>query len=146
MRRPAGVAFTAGLLGAALLLLGLTLGLDPGSRLIPLSVALPLTLLLSVQLVRDIGRAADVSISPAERAAAGWVAVLAGLILLAGLLPGVALFVAVYLRRQGRETWPVTIGAGSAAAILYGLVITRALGAAFPQGLLVRLLASGANG
>lgn len=142
MKISAGTAFTAGLLAAGTLFLTLALGLGAGDRLIPLSVAAPLTALLLIQLIRELRRGEVVHTPRVERAAVGWIAGLAVLILLGGLLAGPALFVSLYLRRKAREGWFAVVASGVLTALALWLVVTRALGTVAPGGLAGDLLLS----
>jgi hypothetical protein len=72
-------------------------------------------------------------------AAAGWIFAFFAAILLLGFSISVPLFVFLYLKLQGRESWTLSIGFAAAAwGFFYGL-FDRLLHLPFPQGWLIGL-------
>ena len=161
--------FTAALLAGGLLFLVAGAGFAPGSRVIPVSVAVPLCALLTWQLVRDVRALSAASLAaipvphgsadpgtavgngpasehdPAtahEAVALGWLLGLAASLALTGFLAGPTIWVALYLRRRGDESWPAALAGGAAAAILIWLLLVRVLAAPIAGGWIGSLIAA----
>ncbi|MEW5917930.1 MAG: tripartite tricarboxylate transporter TctB family protein [Gemmatimonadota bacterium] len=142
-------AFNAFLLAVALLLLGLTVGMGPSARLVPLIVVVPLAALLAYRLVRDIVAQApngntSMTEAPvtqrAEFAMIGWLFALALLATVLGFVLGPGLFVLAWLSYRGRERFVVSLTCAVVAGVAVWLVFERVLGVPLPLGVWSALL------
>ena len=68
-----------------------------------------------------------------------WLAVAVALFHLVGVLPASAIFVAVYLRAEGRWTWPRALVAGALTALALAVFMQWLMGARLQGGVLLDL-------
>jgi hypothetical protein len=149
-------------------MLGLAWRLLPQARHAPLAVLVPTTALLIVELYRLLRRPAsstlvdledaasiDKQISGARRASRGnvdgitrrrrelvflaWLGALIGGIVLVGPALGAPAFLLGWLFLQARQGWIWGMAAATAAAVIVGIILPRAIGLRLPSGLLTSL-------
>lgn len=97
--------FTLILAGVTVLLLGLTLGLGPIARLVPLKPS-----------------AEDAATRTQEHMAILWLVLLALLVWLFGFLAGLPVYSLLHVRKRSHEGWPVAAAiSGGILVITYGL-------------------------
>jgi hypothetical protein len=140
------VALTAGLavLIAAAVASATTLG--PAARRMPLVVAIPTLVLLVFEAARQARAAAvevdDTAARRLERVTFAWLGGLLASVWALGMLAGLPLFLAAYLRSRSGESWVVALGMALGVwAVLFG-ILDSALGIQMHDGLLGSLLAA----
>jgi putative tricarboxylic transport membrane protein len=104
--------------------------------------------LIAIGASADGGRhgtsAIEVNLSPAtiqQRAAMffGWIAILFGLVFVAGFIPAIALFVFAYMRFGFGENWLSSVGYAAGTTLVCWVVFNWALAVPWPQALLGNL-------
>lgn len=108
-----GVVVAGGLAGAAIGFVVLSLGLGPVARLAPLVVGVPTVALLLVQWHRERRRSGSPGPEPAPPAdvlrLVAWLPLLLVGVLVAGLVAGLPVWLAAFLRWRGRQPWAVAL-------------------------------------
>jgi hypothetical protein len=113
--------------------------LAPAARSVPAGVA-ALTIAL---LVLDAGRVRRGVTAPApapgagrsrELAMAGWIGLLPPLVLLLGLLAGVSVFLAAFLRVRSSQPWRIALWTGVCAGFAGHLLLVAGLGLPVHEG------------
>ena len=126
-----GGALLSGVLTAAFAgYLAIALGYPGLARLMPLVIAIPGVLLAAAQFILDLRTGVPWAAAPLATAAwarqelgvLGWAAALVALTLGFGFTVSIPLFLVLFLRLRGRESWPVTLGlAGGGFAFVYAV-------------------------
>lgn len=132
-RSTARTGFTLALLGVVAALAAMTWPIESTSYLIPAFILLPTAVLLVIQLAGDLraaaaGRAPEDAVLPCR--AFAWLLLMPGLLTVAGLVFGGAIYTLAYLRLRNRDSW--TLAAVSALAVGAGLTLV-AHGLRMPQ-------------
>lgn len=134
-------AFAATMSAMSLVLLVETLRLDPVARRIPLFVVVPLLILSLLQLVvpaPEAERTSEPKSQPSSTQALLWVTSFPLALLLAGMHLGPALFVLLFLRVRGRESWFVSLTGAALAGLTVVLLFNVVLDTSTPVGVLLR--------
>lgn len=132
-RQTARTGFTLALLGVVAALAAMTWPISSTSYLIPAFILPPTAALLVIQLTGDL-RATTTARAPEEAALPGrafaWLLLMPGLLAVAGLVYGGAIYTLAYLRLRNRDSW--TLAVVSALAVGAGLTLV-ARGLRMPQ-------------
>lgn len=158
------IFFSLGMTLIFSILIAIGMGYNPLARLIPLVVSVPALLISFTQFILDLretlrGEPPDQEAAGKEGArrkekrgfspqelrhrellAVGWLLAFLGLIILAGFLAAIPIFILVFMRLYGRESWRLSLGLAVVLLIFVYAVFEIILGSDLYQGLILETI------
>lgn len=106
----------------------LSLSLGAVARVAPMVVGIPTLALLALELTRDVTQARastpGATAPAADARVLGWLALLVGVVAVAGVPAGVPAWLGLFLRLRSHERWPVVlVMAGGLALALHAVLV-----------------------
>ena len=155
MRMNGGAIFALLIAVVLLVLIILSLSYVPKARLVPLVIALPTLALTFSQILKEFGviEQKKKDSSDSKKVVEGletklddnksiflWLVLLIVMLFLIGFFPGIALFMFLYLKLQGKESWLVSICMPGFALVVIYLAFVYGLNIDFYRGLFLELV------